>query len=958
MNKKNYARQLLIVLSFFLTANLSWANSHITNKSTQLEWKNIDVDGQRAAVFCIYSDSRGIMWLGTSKGLFLFDGANTHSIHQQQLSDFQVYTIVEHANSLILGTNRGLIICHTNDFKIEAIPSRLCGEIRCMLNNGNELFLGSLNGLYAYNYKSKKIKNIGVGLPHHSVYSLFRDSRGNLYVGTYNGLAIYNKLSKRFSAINSPVCFHDSQRSFINCMLESQDHHTLFIGTGKGLLKYNPLIGEWTIQKNIEKNVIKSLSYDKKGNLLIGTNMGLYYKKNGHILSYKRNTYKPTSLAGNQIWTIMTDAANNIFVGHGQGLSIAANSSTSHNIKINTLISSEESNEILTIHRDRKGGLWFGGTNGVIIQKTDGHSTYFRLASSITTEGNCVRSITEDTNGIIWLSTDGGIYRYNSDKNNFDVFFLEDTKHRHISNWIYSTCQVGSNLWIGSYLGGVNCVNLSKFNTNKKNIFPNISLTNKELGNDKISNIVSDRKGNLWILAFGDRHLYQYHIATGKIKSIDIRKRTGADPTHICIDDHLRLWCAYKGGVLVFKDAKEIKNIRLSPIGSEESILAMAPVGSGIWLSGKNNLWDIDGKKLSASVIPIQQKGFKAIWDDKKYNKVILGGLDEITEIDKKALSKAQSIGKIRMILNYSDGEINNLKNLITQPTGLSVPYNSTVTLLVSTLDYAPDIVQHIEYKLRKNSSDNGRWVLLPEQSSTITLAGIGSGDYELLVKTVGSPFPPVSIPLSVGMPVWLSWYAILFYVLIIVFTTTSIIWLMHRRSARLAQEKEREETLANVETKLAFLSNANSDMKERIEQLLKSREELTSQLRLHTLTNTLPPEEESKVEKTLYKIVQIVEKNISNSELKSAFVSEQCGISEKQLYRIFKKEFGITLSEYIRKIRIEKAATLLRQNYFTISEVAYMVGFSSPSYFSKCFQEHFNMSPSTYQSNNTANLT
>lgn len=72
--------------------------------------------------------------------------------------------------------------------------------------------------------------------------------------------------------------------------------------------------------------------------------------------------------------------------------------------------------------------------------------------------------------------------------------------------------------------------------------------------------------------------------------------------------------------------------------------------------------------------------------------------------------------------------------------------------------------------------------------------------------------------------------------------------------------------------------------------------------------------------------------------------------ISEKQLYRIFKKHLGITITEYIRKVRLEKAAQLLTQKYFTISEVAYMVGFSSPSYFSKCFQEHYGTAPSTYQ--------
>ena len=117
----------------------------------------------------------------------------------------------------------------------------------------------------------------------------------------------------------------------------------------------------------------------------------------------------------------------------------------------------------------------------------------------------------------------------------------------------------------------------------------------------------------------------------------------------------------------------------------------------------------------------------------------------------------------------------------------------------------------------------------------------------------------------------------------------------------------------------------------------------------MQAIISTKAIEAESEIEKTLSKVAQIVEENIDCLDLKTSFVSEKCGISEKQLYRIFKKHLGITITEYIRKVRLEKAAMLLAQKYFTISEVAYMVGFSSPSYFSKCFQEHFGTAPSAY---------
>ncbi|MEO2129613.1 MAG: helix-turn-helix transcriptional regulator, partial [Christiangramia sp.] len=64
-------------------------------------------------------------------------------------------------------------------------------------------------------------------------------------------------------------------------------------------------------------------------------------------------------------------------------------------------------------------------------------------------------------------------------------------------------------------------------------------------------------------------------------------------------------------------------------------------------------------------------------------------------------------------------------------------------------------------------------------------------------------------------------------------------------------------------------------------------------------------------------------------------------------LYRKIKALTGLTANELIRKIRLERAKELLEQaGQVSVSEVSYNVGFSSPSYFSKCFKEYFGMLP------------
>lgn len=135
-----------------------------------------------------------------------------------------------------------------------------------------------------------------------------------------------------------------------------------------------------------------------------------------------------------------------------------------------------------------------------------------------------------------------------------------------------------------------------------------------------------------------------------------------------------------------------------------------------------------------------------------------------------------------------------------------------------------------------------------------------------------------------------------------------------------------------------------------RVKQLLNSKAALRSQVRMEEITSSVAMiEAESVDEKLLSDIIKVIEDNIDSQELNVNFVCEKVGLSTKQLYRKIKQHIGITPVEYIKQIRLKKAAMLIQQKKFTISEVMYMVGFSSPSYFSKCFQQQFGKTPRQY---------
>jgi len=93
-------------------------------------------------------------------------------------------------------------------------------------------------------------------------------------------------------------------------------------------------------------------------------------------------------------------------------------------------------------------------------------------------------------------------------------------------------------------------------------------------------------------------------------------------------------------------------------------------------------------------------------------------------------------------------------------------------------------------------------------------------------------------------------------------------------------------------------------------------------------------------------KLLSYVNENISNSDLNVEEFASHLSLSRSQLYRKVKALTGETVNEFIRKIRLERAKQILEQGDSNISETSYAVGFTSPSYFSKCFKAHFGILP------------
>ncbi len=135
-----------------------------------------------------------------------------------------------------------------------------------------------------------------------------------------------------------------------------------------------------------------------------------------------------------------------------------------------------------------------------------------------------------------------------------------------------------------------------------------------------------------------------------------------------------------------------------------------------------------------------------------------------------------------------------------------------------------------------------------------------------------------------------------------------------------------------------------------RIDQLIDKNRHVMDKMRIEMISSPSEPVQMSPDEKILEKITGIIEENLEDSGFSVFRLCEISGYNEKFLYRKIKSLTNLSTVEYIRSIRLKKAALLLQNGNFTVSETMYMVGFTNSSYFSKAFSSQFGMTPREYR--------
>ncbi len=135
--------------------------------------------------------------------------------------------------------------------------------------------------------------------------------------------------------------------------------------------------------------------------------------------------------------------------------------------------------------------------------------------------------------------------------------------------------------------------------------------------------------------------------------------------------------------------------------------------------------------------------------------------------------------------------------------------------------------------------------------------------------------------------------------------------------------------------------------LKTRISNIINSRKELKAKFSVETESEVSLLTHSPVDEEFMQKVALLIDSNLSESNLNTSFLCLELGMSSSKLYRKIKELTDLAPNEFIRTVRLKKAAVLLRTRRYNVSEASDLTGFNDPLYFSRCFKKQFGFPPS-----------
>ncbi|MDR1116175.1 MAG: response regulator [Tannerella sp.] len=936
------------------------------------------------AMYCMVEDSSGNKWVGTKGNglLFLPTGKNNYSTFTHSLQDSMsvasnnIYSLlIDSKGTLWIGTyGGGLQYCEKNEDRLNfrrlsAISDKQSALYSLVQDSDGLIWAGGNDGIIVFdpddivrNPNNFRHFRFDPGnrnsISFNEVKCLFRDSKGRVWIGTAGGglnRAIKNQTDSEIHFVHYSVT-----EGLVNNVVQSiteDDNHNLWIGTESGLSKFNPETGifenhhfsdEWENNTFCETACLKT----EDGRLMFGNYDGMY------ILHPSSFTGSPSSLP-----VLLT----NLFIGGipavpgGQDSPLnksivetesikLKNGQNSFSIAFSSLNFKSENAVRYTYILENYGNKWNSITpcNVAAYKNVPAGKYIFRVKGVNNSGGIAGRETVLKITVLppFWKSpwavliyivlfaviatvTAQNLMRINRLRNAVEIEkHLTDYRLRFFTNISH---EFRSPLTI--IKGSIDSIN------NTKRLPPSLKkqaeileksvsrlmrlvdqlLEFRKIQNDKMELVPQDTDIVLFF-----RDIFNMFKESAKQNNIHYTFSSGIDSKIVHIDREKMDKILYNLLSNAFKHTPKDGNISVSIIFNNEEnnwTLTVSDSGTGIPADKRNLLFErfrqinytVSGIGIGLNLTDelVRLHRGTVVYSDSEW-----GGASFTVTIP--LLNANDNIAHSATDATVSAGNNeNNVEHELAKPLNaykiLIIDDDGDIRLFLS------EFLQNMFTVFTASGGTEGLAIAAQEQPSLIICdVMMPEMDGFELTRKLKSDFNSSHIP-------------------IILLTAMS------------AAGQQIEGIQAGADAYIVKPFNTKF-LLARIVKLIEQREKLQQKFSSESGTSLTTIVTTGKDKEFLEKANAIIEKEMDNSNFSVELFAQSVNLGKTMLYKKIKGITGYSPNEFIRIIRIKKAADLLKTTELNISEIAYKVGFDDPLYFSRCFKEQFSLSPKQFR--------
>ncbi len=923
--------------------------------------------GERPIVpaYSLAQDSLGFVWIGTDSGLYRHDGIRGQRFGWS--ADTPNCICNEHINvldydrasgRLSIGTDRGFCIYNNAGGFVQdtTVGPR---HVKTALRLGQDVWIGTTDGLFLHSHGQTWAFLPGV----HIASSCSVGS--SLLFGSYG--CVWKIDADGGSAAVRIDVGKAMQGNLVLALAEvpayfGANGNEVFVGNERGLYRFN--VSDAALKCLWGGGPVKNFLFLPDGSLAAGTDNGLLIvSPSGDIEVQRHEVGKSGSIPDNVVWATMLDGDGNLWVGTDHGVALThlneeydfvgvERTGLSDGLDISSLICTG-------------GHVYVAGMNGILDFAPSGRYSVFksdRGAADRRLSHNKVRALYSDSQSV-FAASDAGLDRIRDGR--VTHWHITESSERFLSDWMYAVTEDSSGrLWTGTYDGGIFVISKSR-----------LSERGGEVLCDRHISTADGLSGNivLRLSAFGDR------VVVVTDKGVDVIDSRTFEISHILVPDSRRTlslasdgkrqWIGTEAGVY-FLDGNELRPVSGASVSAQSLIFS----DGFLWLSDGSEIWRCgipdkpsEGCSYEASSCETVSRQWQLI---RKFENplfclasdsgtVFAGSVNGFYSIPKSAAPLPSHPDRIVItalyldnVLVVPDNEYSGRRILdsdiaLTERITLGRNQNS-FALTFSSMKY-PASAGRFAWRLR---GFHDEWQTGSADSRAVFL-NVPPGDYSFEVCHLNPEGKPDSETKVLGIRILHPWYATawawLTYIALLAGTALFVAYFMKvRRQLQIERaEREKAQSIANSTI------SRTQEFRETLSAIFGSKgldNPGTSADSGSISSDDASSGAPSPDSKFMKEISDIVYRHIDDPEFSAAALCEESHWPAKQVYRKIKQLTGLSTVEFIRDIRLSQAASLLEQGQLSITEIMCRVGFTTPSYFSKCFKARYGLTPSEYQ--------